>query len=167
MDDLTPSGRRRFLESVGVGGAALLAGCTDQLDVGDGGGDADEQVTADSGDNTASVAAIVAVDQTALQEEQAEIQSEFQNGNLTQEEAREELSTLQDEYLGEAITNLTGTVEETEGVSVDDTYRSLGAVTVSGNAAAVLAILDADSVSALVSKADLDAQVQTTQESSN
>ncbi|WP_336022232.1 hypothetical protein [Halobellus salinisoli] len=167
MDDPTPTNRRRFLEGVSVGGATLLAGCTDQLDVGSEGGDANEQVTAGSDGSTASVAAIVAVDQAALQEEQAELQEEFRNGNLTQEEAREELSTLQEEYVGEAITNLTGTVEETEGVSVDDEYRSLGAVTVSGNARAVLRILDAESVSALVSKADLDAQMQSTQETAN
>ena len=163
MDDLTSTRRRRFLESVSVGGAALLAGCTDQLDVGSG-GDTDEQVTSEASGDTARVAAIVSIDQAALQEEQAKLQEELQNGNLTQEEAREEFSTLQEEYIGEAITALTGTVEATEGVSVDDEYESLGAVTVSGEPAGILGVLDADSVSAFVSKADLDAQVQSTQE---
>jgi hypothetical protein len=58
---------------------------------------------------------------------------------------------------------LTTTVEETEGATVDEEYRSLGAVTVTGEAGAILGMLDSEDVSAFVSRADVESQIQAQQ----
>ncbi|MFD1597419.1 hypothetical protein [Halobellus rarus] len=162
MDDPTLTKRRRLLEGISVGGATLLAGCTDQLDLsGDGG--ADEQVGSDSEAGADGVAAIAAVDQEAIQEEQTRLRSELQSGNISQEEAQEELATLQQEYLDEAMTALGDTAAEAEGVTVETEYRSFGAVIVTGDAGGILGILNADAVSALVPKADVEERAQSAQ----
>ncbi|MGQ4555806.1 twin-arginine translocation signal domain-containing protein [Halobellus sp. GM3] len=158
MDDSILQDRRRFLGGLGVGGGLLLAGCTEQLSPSD---EAREQVD-EGGDETASgVAAIAAVDQEGMQEEQARLREELQSGNLSREEAQEELVSLQESYLNEAMDALSGTLEAQEGVTVDEEYRSLGAVTVSGDAGAILSVLDSEDVSAFVAKADVESRVQT------
>ena len=160
MTDQTPTKRRRLLEGISAGGTALLAGCTDQFDLG---GDAgtDEHAGSHGEASTDGVAAIATIDQEALREEQTRLRSELQSGNITQEEAQEELATLRQEYLDEAMTALGDTAAEAEGVTVETEYRSLGAVIVSGDAGGVLGLLSADAVSALVPRADVEEQVQT------
>ncbi|SFG39305.1 hypothetical protein SAMN04488063_1900 [Halopelagius inordinatus] len=161
MDDSTLQNRRRFLEGVTVGGGVLLAGCTDQF-----GGDTQDNVQegtetgggANGGANSA--AAIAAVDQQAMREEQAAIREEVQSGEMNQTEAREEMSSVQQKYVGEAMDSLTATVEETDGVSAGQTYDEFGVVTVEGGAGAILGILDSDDVNALVSIADVEEQIQ-------
>ncbi|WP_144901670.1 hypothetical protein [Halobellus captivus] len=159
MDDLTPTNRRRFLEGASIGGATLLAGCTDQLDLG-GQEASDAQSESPNESSSDGVGAIAAVDQQAMQEEQVRLQEEIQSGNLTQEEAREEYATIQSEYIEEAITALTDAAEAQEGVSVEEEYDSFGAVIVSGDAGGILQLLNSDEVSALVSQADIEAQTQ-------
>jgi len=161
MDDSIPRNRRRFLEGVGVGSGLLLAGCTEQLGLD--GDDGADQVDSGDGETAAGVAAIAAVDQEAIREAQVELQEELQRGNISQEEAQEELATLREEYLDEAMNALTTTVEETEGAAVDEEYRSLGAVIVTGEAGAVLGMLDSEDVSAFVSRADVESQIQAQQ----
>jgi hypothetical protein len=157
MDETTAK-RRRFLEGISVGGGMLLAGCTDQLDLG---GESGTAAQADDDASVGSVAAIANVDQKALQEEQVALQEELQNGNITQEEAQEEFAEIREEYLNEAIDALTGTVAETSGADVDEEYRSFGAVVVSGEPAALLSLVNAESVRALVSTADVEESVGT------
>jgi len=164
MDDPIPTNRRRFLEGVSVGGATALAGCTDQLDLGGDGGDGTaEQADSGSDAGASGVAAIATIDQEAIQEEQAKLRTELQNGNITREEAQEELATLQQEYLDEAMNALGDTAAEAEGVTVEEEYRSLGAVIVTGDAGSILGLLNTDDVSALVPKADVEERAQTAQ----
>jgi hypothetical protein len=160
MDDSALRNRRRFLEGVSVGGGVLLAGCTEQLDLG--GSDPDQM---DSGDDASAggVAAIAAIDQEAMEEEQVKLQEEFRSGNISREEARAEMETIQQEYLDEAMDALIETLESADSVSIEDEYPSMGAVTASGDAAALLGLLDSEDVSGLVSKADVESQVQTQQ----
>lgn len=153
MDDSTLKNRRRFLEGVGIGGGMLLAGCSDRLDLG---GGQDPAQTSDGG-----VAAIAAVDRQAMQQEQAEIQAEIQSGNMTQAEAQQAVADLQEKYVGEALDSLGSTVEETEGVSAGQRYESLAAVTLEGEADAILGLLQTEDVRALVSVADVEAQAGT------
>ncbi|QCC48230.1 hypothetical protein [Halobellus limi] len=162
MDDPTPTKRRRLLEGISVGGATLLAGCTDQLDLGGDGG-SDEQVDSGSDAGADGVAAIAAIDQEAIQEEQARLRSELQSGNISQQEAQEELATLQQEYLDEAVTALGDTAAEAEGVTVEAEYRSLGAVVVTGDAGGILGILNTDAVRALVPRSDVEERAQSAQ----
>lgn len=176
MDDSILN-RRRFLAGASAGSGLFLAGCADQLGLGDGGqtdtpGEndggtdvsgsdataAEDEEAGPDGATDAAVAAIAAIDQQGLREEQMDIQRQVQSGEMDQEEAQQEMAAVQEEYISEAIGALTDRVEETEGVSVEDEYSSLGAVTLTGEAEAILGLLSSDDVSALVSAADVEAR---------
>lgn len=160
MDDPTATKRRRLLEGISVGGTTLLAGCTDQLALG--GDGTDERMDSGSDAGADGVAAIATIDREAIREEQAELRTELQNGNISQEEAQEELATLQEEYLQEAISALADTAEAAEGVTVEDEYRSLGAVIVSGDPGPILGLLNSEDVSALVPRSDVEERARGT-----
>lgn len=169
MDDSTLRNRRRFLEGLSVGGGVLLAGCADQF-----GGGSQENVQQDgtettgtAGDSGASVAAVAAVDQQAMREEQAAVRQDVQNGEMNRTEARQKMSDIQSKYVGEAVNTLTGTVEETDGVSVGRTYDDFGVVTVEGDAGPILNLLGSDDVRAFVSVADVEEQVAKQQQQAN
>lgn len=158
MDDSTLQNRRRFLEGVSVGGGMLLAGCSGQL-----GGDSQDNVQGDAGQTTGSssngVAAVASVDRQAMRKEQAAIRQKVQSGELNQTEAQQEMASLRTKYVSDAVDTLTGTVEETDGVSVGKTYDSFGVVTVEGEAGATLGLLESDDVQAFVSVSDVEEQV--------
>ena len=158
MDDTTTT-RRRLLEGASVGGGALLAGCTDQLDLGSGSGTetGDEAAQTDGdGATVDGVGAIAAVDQEALQQEQLRIREELQNGNISRAEAQEQAAELQEEFINDAVSALAETAEGTDGVDVVAEYSTLGAVVLTGDAAAIIGLLDAENVSALVSRSDVE-----------
>jgi outer membrane murein-binding lipoprotein Lpp len=154
MDDPTTT-RRRLLEGASVGGGALLAGCTDQLDLGGGSG-TDAAQTDAAGSTVDGVGAIATVDREALQQDRIEIRQELQNGNLTQEEARTQFAELQEEYISEAVAALAETATATDGVDVVAEYPSLGAVVLSGAAVPIIGLLDSADVNALVSQSDVE-----------
>jgi hypothetical protein len=160
MDDSTTTTRRRLLEGASVGGGALLAGCTDQLDLGGGGsgtGTGSEAAQTDAdGATVDGVGAIVAIDQEALQEEQLAIREELQNGNITREEAQEQAAELQEELISDAVSALAETAETTDGVDVVEEYTTLGAIVLSGEAVPIIGLLDSENVSALVSRSDVE-----------
>lgn len=157
MDDPTTT-RRRLLEGASVGGGALLAGCTDQLDLGGGGSGTDTDAAQTDGDGATvdGVGAIAAVDQEALQQEQLRIREELQNGNISQEEAQEQAADLQEEFISDAVSALAETAEATDGVDVAEEYTTLGAVVLTGEAAPIIGLLDSENVSALVSRSDVE-----------
>lgn len=158
MADPNPTDRRRFLAGVGIGGGMLLAGCTERLGRGGDGAEQNQSNSIQEGEGDAVV--IAAVDQEAMQEEQAEIQEAVQNGDMDQEEAQTEITELQEEFVGEAVDALTGTVEDADGVDVGETFDSLGGISVAGEADAVLGLLESGDVSGLVSVADAEAQAE-------
>lgn len=163
MDDSTLQNRRRFLEGVSVGGGVLLAGCAGQL-----GGDTQENVQeGTTATGSGGVAAVAAVDQQAMRQEQASIREDVQSGEMNQTEAREAMSQLRQKYVGQAVDSLTATVEETDGVSAGETYDEFGVVVIEGDAGAILGLLDSDDVRALVSKADVEEQVAKRTEQAN
>lgn len=158
MDDSTAT-RRRLLEAASVGGGALLAGCTDQLDLGGGSGTADQ---AESGGGAVDgVGAIAAIDQEALQQEQLRIREELQAGNISREQAQQQASELRQEFIGDAVTALSDTAAEIDGIDVGAAYPSLGAVILTGEAAPILGILSSENVSALVARSDVEDQAET------
>jgi hypothetical protein len=160
MDDSTTTTRRRLLEGASVGGGALLAGCTDQLDLGGGGsgtGTGSEAAQTDAdGATVDGVGAIVAINQEALQQEQLAIREELQNGNITREEAQEQAAELQGELISDAVSALAETAETTDGVDVVEEYTTLGAIVLSGEAVPIIGLLDSENVSALVSRSDVE-----------
>lgn len=159
MDDPTTT-RRRLLEGASVGGGALLAGCTDQFDLGGGGSESGSDA-AQTDTTVDGVGAIATVDQEALQQEQLEIREALQSGNITREEAREQASELQEEYVSEAVSALSETAAATDGVDVAEEYASLGAVVLTGEAAPIIGLLNSDDVSALVSRSDVEDRAAT------
>jgi hypothetical protein len=154
--------RRRLLEGASVGGGALLAGCTDQLDLGGGGsgtgtGSGSEAAQTDAERTTVDgVGAIVAVDQEAIRQEQATIREALQNGNITREEAQQQAAELEEEFISDAVTALAETAAEIDGVDVVEEYTTLGAVVLSGEAAPIIGLLDSENVSLLVSQSDVE-----------
>ena len=157
MDDPTTT-RRRLLEGASVGGGALLAGCTDQLDLGGGSGSDDAAQTDAAVDG---VGAIATVDQEALQEEQLAIREELRTGNISREEAQQQASELREEFIGEAVSGLAETAAATDGVDVASEYASLGAVVVTGEAAPIIGLLNSEDVRALVPRSDVEDQAGT------
>jgi hypothetical protein len=162
MDDPTTT-RRRLLEGASVGGGALLAGCTDQLNLGSGGsGSGTDAAQNEAGGTTVDgVGAIATVDQEALQQEQLKLREELQNGNITQEEAREQAADLQEEFISDAVSALAETAAATDGINVADEYASLGAVVITGEAVPIIGLLDSEDVSALVSQSDVEDRAET------
>lgn len=165
MGDPTTADRRRFLEGVGIGGGILLAGCTERI--GPGGDDAEDQTdsgqqnqTNSSQEGEGDAVAIAAVDQEAMQEEQASIQEDVQNGDMDQEEAQKEITELQEEFVGEALEALTETIEDADDVDVAETFDALGGISIDGESGAVLELLESDDVSGLVSVADAEARAE-------
>lgn len=161
MDDPMTT-RRRLLEGASVGGGALLAGCTDQLNLGGGSGTGTDAAQTGAGGTTVDgVGAVPTVDQEALRQEQLQLRGEVQNGNITQEEYQEQALELQEQYITEAISALTETVAGTDGVDVVEEYSSLGAVVLSGEAVPILGLLDSDDVNVLVSQSDIEDSAET------
>jgi hypothetical protein len=156
MDDPTTT-RRRLLEGASVGGGALLAGCADQFDVGGGSGTDTDAAQADvDGAAVDGVGAIATVDQEALQQEQLSIREALQAGNITRQEAQEQAAALREEFISDAVSALAETAAATDGVEVGQEYPTLGAVVLTGDAAAIIGLLDSADVSALVSRSDVE-----------
>lgn len=140
-----------------MGGGALLAGCADQFDVGGGSGTGTDAAQTDAGGAAVDgVGAIATVDQEALQQEQLSIREELQAGNITRQEAQEQATALREEFISDAVSALAETAAATDGVEVGREYPALGAVVLTGDAAAIVGLLDSADVSALVSRSDVE-----------
>lgn len=157
--------RRRVLAAAATGSTLSLAGCgslgsdgsepdsdadqTEGAESDDGDGETDETGSAAAG------AATAAVDiQADLQAVQSDVRERLQAGNITQEEAQTELREAQIELLEEAVARVEAYAAETDGLAVSRTNERAGAVLVSGDAGAVLDVLDTESVTALLSAGD-------------
>lgn len=146
--------RRNVLAAAVTGSTLGLAGCgnlagsdgniTEQTD-------GEEDGTED--DNRAS--ATIALDvQEEIQQAQEEIGTRVQEENLSREDAQAEFRDAQIEIISAAIEDVRTYAADTEGLAVQNTNEQLGAVLVSGPAAAVLGTLDADPVNSLLSASD-------------
>lgn len=167
MEDSLSSKRRRFLRGAGVGGTALLAGCTDQFSTspGTGGENAGgEQVDDDGGGADGEpggrrAAVVTNPDRERLQEIQRELQKEVRSGELNRSKAQEEMMTRQREVMADAVSSLTESIESETSLRVDEEYARMGAVAASGSADAFLDSLHLDAVAALVPVAALNQQL--------
>lgn len=150
MADEVTSRRRQFLQSAGVGGTALLAGCSERLGLqnasdGDGAG---------GGDGERKVGIIAAVDQQALQAAQAEVQQQVQSGNLSQQEAQQEFQTQRQEIVAQGVQSLVDALGS--DLSVEKRYEQYGGVVVSGPAGALLDALSLEQSRALIPAAEFE-----------
>ncbi|GAB3694096.1 hypothetical protein GCM10028858_03580 [Halorubrum pallidum] len=142
-----------MLAAAATGSTLSLAGCSSlESDGTDSDGSTQTSDGESSGDGSGDDAsATVALDiQSDLQAAQTDIQQRLQDGNLSQTEAQAEIRETQLDLLTEAASTVESYASDTEGLTVSQTNAQAGAVLVSGDAAAVLSVLDAGSVSALL-----------------
>ncbi|MCU4739920.1 hypothetical protein OB955_10305 [Halobacteria archaeon AArc-m2/3/4] len=151
--------RRRFLQLAGTGAAASIAGCSSLgLDDGqDGNGDGDDGNGADEDGEfeatdvpDSALTAVTQADQEALQERQAELAQQVEDGDLSEQEYNQEIQQEQLELTTEATAELESDLEETDGLSVEGTIGEAGAVLVDGDAEAMRTALNDGVMSALV-----------------
>lgn len=144
--------RRRLLEAGVAGAAVSLAGCTS---LGSDDGDATEPktvtVAAGLGDEDA---------QTIQQEAQAtnqEIQQQLEAGEINeteaqqrQQEAQIEAQEAQQELVTEAVEAIETHVEDTDGLTLEDSAPQTGILLVEGDPDAVVGLLDLPEVNGLL-----------------
>ncbi|MFC7113929.1 hypothetical protein ACFQH2_01580 [Natronoarchaeum sp. GCM10025703] len=166
MVDNFEAGRRRFLQGAGIGGTALLAGCTEQLGLDDDG---------DGSDEVDGVGIVASIDQEELQTLQVEIQQEVQqavqqeveDGELAEDEAQQEVQRRLQERQGEIITfieeqiaAMKTEVQAESSIEILEEYPRAGAVRADGDAEELIAALNLDTVQQLVSASGLQAPEQ-------
>jgi len=173
MTELT----RRRLFQVGTGGiATALAGCSALGGTDDDGEEPNPNSSSDSGsgsdpesvageDRTVTVVAradqeAVAEAQREAQESQQEIQEARQAGEISQSEAQERLQELQTEFQEtqaqlrrEAVEAVTATVEDTSGLTVEESVPKNALLLVSGEAGALIDLLAMSEVAGLLAEA--------------
>ena len=162
MDSNFQAGRRRFLQGAGVGGTALLAGCTEQLGLDD---DADT-------DGEGGIGIVVSIDQQQLQEVQAtiqqevqeEVQQEVEDGELDEEDAQAEIQVrFQEredeiiEFIEEEIDAMRTEIGAEYSIEIVEEFPRTGAVRADGEPEELIAALELDTVQQLVSASDLQA----------
>lgn len=141
MEDTITANRRRFLQSAGVGGSALLAGCSERLNV------ASED---DDSDGERQAGVVADIDESDIRAIQSEIQEEVEEGELEQAEAQQELRDRQRELLEREVGTLAETLESELSVTAGEQIPELGAVRASGDASALFDALTLDDVKALI-----------------
>ena len=139
------SSRRNFLAAAGVGTAGL-AGCVGQL-----GDDQDDQPEGSPAGGERTVTMMVQPDPTALRNAQIEVTSAYEDGELEEEEAMEELAEREQQLIDVAIADASDLIEEAGGTHVD-TVSAEGTMLVEGEATALLDLLEQPSVSAILSE---------------
>lgn len=167
MDNDPLTRRRRFLQTAGVGGTALLAGCTDllgsedeELELDDELPDVEDESEPDTDDeddgieledgDTREVGMVAQVDEQALQT----LQMEIQTGDIEQEEAQQR----QEEIIEEGIDALVDAIEADTTIEVNERLTQLGAIRVTGDASDLVDAINSPRATALVPAADLTVQ---------
>jgi len=162
MVDNFEAGRRRFLQGAGIGGTALLAGCTEQLGLDDG----------DEAASEGGVGIVASIDEQQLQEIQTQIQQEVQeeveqeveDGELDEEDAQQEIQVRFQEREDEIIEFIEGEIdtmrteiESESSIEIIEEFPRTGAVRADGDAEELIAALELDTVQQLVAGSDLQA----------
>jgi len=145
--------RRTLLQSAGAGGTALLAGCTEQLGLGQNDNNSTDGA---SGDGRREAGVVAMVDQQALQQAQVEAQRAAQQDNVSQQEAQRDYQAAQQEIISEAISSLVDEIESNTSATVEQEYDQFGAVRVSGSASALIDALELESSQSLVTATQLE-----------
>ena len=147
MTDDFSARRRKLLQSAGAGGTALLAGCTEQLGLGQ---------SSESSDGPREAGVVAMIDQQALQQAQLEAQQQAQQDNVSQQQAQQDYQARQQEILSEAISSLVDDLESDTSATVEQEYTQFGAVRISGSASALIDALELESSQSLVAATQLE-----------
>lgn len=166
MDDNISEKRRRILQSAGLGGAALLAGCSALDSDSDDNGQADDgnrsNATGDENGQTnnensqdgsgRSVAFLTGVDQQEARQLQMQLRQE--------EISQEEFTTQATELIQSSIDSLTEMIESDTSIEIDEeaevTQRFVGAVRVSGAPGELIDALQSGEVQSIVTVEDFE-----------
>lgn len=169
------TGRRRFLQGAGVGGAALLAGCSaldsDSSDNGvddTGNGDDGDDDTGNGDDGNGNgtptgdereVAAVPGFSEELEAEFEAELEElnqDVEDGEIPQEEAFQMQQQIQAEYQERSLDELVELIGETDSITLEEEIDEFGAVRITATADALLDFLENREVEAIASVAVLD-----------
>lgn len=146
---MVDTNRRRFLQGVGIGSGIGVAGCT-SLEM--------ENAASDDGEGTdrnpAEVAVLMEIDDRAIQQRQVELQQSVQDGELSQQEMREELKAFVEQLSTDAADQFGS--EAGDAIEIEERVLDRGALVVSGDATALIEALQYESVTALVPVDSLD-----------
>lgn len=156
MTEKYEGGRRRFLQGAGLGGTALLAGCTDRLGL----------TQSDDGDGAEGVGVVAAIDQQELQAIGMEVQQEVEAGDLDEEDAPQEVQERQEAFLESEVDEMTTALESESSIEVVEEFPTFGAVRATGDAEDLIDALEDDSVTALVPASELQEPEPTPDEES-
>ena len=145
------TGRRRFMQLAGTGTALSIAGCNALQS----GTETTADGTDDGGNGSGDTVAVqVQPDQQELQQQQMEVQSQVQNGNLSRQEAQQEMQRIQEELTGEVATTFENRVSDESELTIDDSLDQFGVFLVSGSPSALIGTLSYEEVSVLLSEED-------------
>ena len=170
------TGRRRFLQGAGVGGAALLAGCSaldsDSSDNGvddtgngddgngdDGNGDDTGNGNGDPTGDDREVAAVPGFSEELEAEFEAELDElneDVEAGEIPQEEAFQMQQQIQAEYQELSFDELVVLIGETDTIALEEELDEFGAVRITATADALLDFLENPEVEAIASVDVLD-----------
>ena len=166
--------RRGLIQVGGVGSATALAGCLDSFtgsDDDDGNGDGNGEAEADAiesvdGEQTLTIA--LAIDEERFEEERAEIQEEVmeevEEEEIEEEEAQmvmqEREMELQMELIEESMGAVESSIEDAEGLSLEESSEDTGLALVAGDLGSLVGALDHGSVAALLPEDDYEAEPQ-------
>jgi len=103
----------------------------------------------DGGGDGRQVAVSLQPDQEELQTRQRELQQEVLAGNTTREEAQQEIQTLQQEALADAV-DTAEDVFESSDITIEDRLETQGLLLISGSDSDILDSLETDVVQAVV-----------------
>ncbi|XVH31456.1 hypothetical protein ACNS7O_13835 [Haloferacaceae archaeon DSL9] len=149
MEFQTDTARRRFLQAAGAGTSAAVAGCMG-LQLSGQSSEDDSEGDADPDDPRAT--AVIQPDPEEVEAIRAEVQREYEEGELDEGEANAELQSRQQELLAETGEAFEAEAQERD-VEIVDAIREQGAYLVAGSAEGILELLDLETVYGLVSAA--------------
>lgn len=159
------TGRRRFLELAGTGTALSIAGCnalqTDTGTTADGSPDTSGET---SDGKTATVQ--VQPDQEKLRQQQVEVRTQLQNGDLSRQEAQREMQRIQEELLTEVADSFESRISDESTLSIDDSIDQFGVFLVSGSPGTLIDSLSYEEVGAMYAQETFEqAKAQSGQQS--
>ena len=132
-------GRRRFLKTASVGMTAAIAGC----------GSAEDAPAQSSTEDRATVTFGIEPDTEAFQERRQELVEEVESGNVTQAEAADQLSELEEEVLADAATEAREHLES-GGAEIEAVDEAAGVLRANGDPAALVETLTHERIAAML-----------------
>ncbi|MFB6179968.1 MAG: hypothetical protein ABEI77_09625 [Halorientalis sp.] len=144
--------RRRFLGLAAAGATLSIAGC-DALEPGEDNttttGPAGNATKNGTATGTRTVTVRVQPNRTKLQKQQLQIQAKLRSGNLSRQQAQQQMQQVRQRLLAESMQSFQQKAANESSLTVEDSIDQYGVFLVSGQAGTVVDSLDYDEVSSL------------------